>query len=634
MKRYLLPLLLASCFQSNIYAEDLETLLDIYAKESDLSVETKKEAAGNVIVYTRQDLEKMQVKSISELLKNIPFIRYNENRLGYTDLSYGKGRVTTSSDARVYINERELISPFYGNALGIISKFDIAYVDHVEIYYGVTSFEFGVEPSNMVVKLYTKDPNRENGGEIKTSYSSHNSNEINLSYGSVFEEYSLYTYIDSKTTNEKKILHEGTNLSRDKESLHLFLSLQNENNRLEYNRIQAKSDFFSAGLGGGDGSPNLNETDVTYNLLGWYSTWLEDKLSLSLDYIYLESKTKQGDDEPLGLLPPFNVPYNSFFNESHENQLSAIVKYREEIKNHNILAGLQFRDKSFKSKKTQVDNTIIPNTRTYNSEKIYGLFLEDNYLINDNNLIVAAAKYDSVKPNANLNDQELFLYRLGYIYKEDDFKVKAFYTSSQKKFDPNFYYNLTFTTLTDLEKQEDNKISLELNWDKYPYTYGIYLFNLKQENKLYLDRNTSSYKNSSKDYETNGISLTYSYNFDKLNRIDANLFIMKEENDQSNYNNTVHGGYVRLLNSVGKFDIYNELIYRNGYENLSAGYDYSAAVTYKHTNDLRFSLKGENILNNALETIYTETDPLNGTNTIGPFSTTTKRFWATMEYRF
>lgn len=209
-------------------AENIDTLLDIYAKENDLSVKTKKEAAGNVIIYTKQDLERMQVKSLSELLKSIPFYAYNENKLGYTDAIRGDGFPTLGNDARVYINEREIISPFYGNSLGIVSKFDLAYIDHIEIYTGVTSFEFGVGPSNMVVRLYTKDPNREIGGQLKTAYGTNDSNETSISYADILDDFSYYAYINTKDTNEDMV----NDASRDKQSKHVFLSLQNDTNRI------------------------------------------------------------------------------------------------------------------------------------------------------------------------------------------------------------------------------------------------------------------------------------------------------------------------------------------------------------------------------------------------------------------
>lgn len=652
---------------TSINAENIDTLLNIYAKENDLSKKTIKEAAGNVIVYTRQDLERMQVKSLSELLRNIPFYRYNENKLGYTELLRKRRYPTVSSDARVYINERELISPFYGNALGIVSKFDLSYIDHIEIYTGVTSFEFGVEPANMVVRLYTKDPNREIGGQLKTSVGSHGSNEHSISYADVLSDFSYYAYINTKETNEEKINHEDTPLSRDKDSLHLFLSLQDDNNRVEYNRIEGKSDLFMDGIGGGDGSPLVNDTDVIYNLIGWYSTYFHEKLSLSLDYIQADIEAKESDDEPLNTifvdgeivnptLTGRNIPvsYDSYNSKSEEKQLSAVLKYKEKIGNHNLLGGLQFRKKDFKTDNItasataqvtsfvpsigfftspvpmgtiNIDRNILPNLFNYTSEKVYGAFLEDTYSIDENQAIVAAMKHDRVKPNSAsaLEDQDLSLYRLGYIYTNEDFSFKTFFVSTESRVDPNFYTRVLVNG--QLDPQRDDSITIEANWEKGSFIHGLNFFKTRQKNKLYSASGTA--QNLSDPYYRQGISYKNSYSFNKLNRIDTNFFIMNTKNKFENEEDTVYGGYVRLLNTVGKFDFYNELIYRDGYEGLKVGYDFNSAITYNHTRDLKVSLKGENIFDKAIKTIYNDSP-----NDLGPISVSTQKFWFTLEYRF
>ncbi len=633
--------------------EDIDTLLDIYAKESDLSKKTKKEAAGNVIVYTRQDLERMQVKSLSELLKSIPFYRYNENRLGYTDLDDKFPNV--SSDARVYINEREIISPFYGNSLGIISKYDLAYIDHVEIYTGVTSFEFGVEPASMVVRLYTKDPNREVGGQLKTSISSHNSSEHSVSYADILNDFSYYAYINKKNTKENKIKHENSDLSRDKESTHIFLSLQNDTNRIEYNRIEGKSDLFMDGIAGGDGSPTVNNTDASYNLLGWYSTYFDEKLSLSLDYIEDKSKTKQADSPFLGSLTvdvagnPIPATFESYLAKQKEKQISAVLKYKESIGNHDLLFGLQYRKKDFQFKEIKISNVIAtvpvfippatftttkvplgeidinsnlaPNLFNYTSEKLYGIFLEDTYSINDNQAIIAAVKRDYVKPNGGLEKQKLSLYRLGYIYSDENFNFKTFLVSTESRFDPNYYTRLSLDK--GLKPQRDDSLNIEVNWKNKSYEYGINLFKMKQTNKL----NGSG--TMSEPYYKQGISFKNTYNFDSLNRVDTNFFVMNTDNRVSDEKDTVYGGYIRFLNTYENFDFYNELIYRDGYEGLKAGYDFNSAITYNPTKDLSISIKGENIFNKAINTVYSDSP-----KDLGPISTATRKFWFTMEYRF
>lgn len=655
IQKFIIYFLTLLIFQFPINAdENIDTLLDIYAKENDLSKKTKKEAAGNVIIYTKQDLERMQVKSLSELLKSIPFYSYNENKLGYTDLIRESGFPTIGSDARVYINEREVISPFYGNSLGIISKFDLAYIDHIEIYTGVTSFEFGVEPASMVIRLYTNNPNREVGGKLKTAYGTNNSNETSVAYADIFDDFSYYAYLNVKNTNEDSI----NKASRDKQSKHIFLSLQDDTNRIEYNRVEAKTDLFLEGIGGGDGSPDVNDTDASYNLLGWYSTYFEERLSFSLDYISDKSMTKQSDSPvldsttvPAQILNPLapagstvDLFYDSYSVKQKEKQLSAILKYKESIGNHDLLAGVQYRKKDFEFTEIKaniiapialgevlIDKSIAPNLFSFTSEKMYSGFIEDTYSINDSQAIIAGIKKDYVEPNGGLEKQNLSLYRLGYVHVNKDFSFKTFLISSESRFDPNFYTRSN--VVGNLEPQRDDTISIEATWNKNPYTYSINLFKTKQTNRLY---SNNGIQNLEKPFYKQGVSLKNSYSFDNLNRIDTNFYILNTNNTFSNEKDTTYGGYIRILNSIDKFDFYNELIYRDGYEGLDAGFDFNSAITYKHTKDLSISIKGENIFDKALKTSYTTTDsiPPYTKNKVGPISVVTQKFWITMEYRF
>lgn len=85
------------------------------------------------------------------------------------------------------------------------------------------------------------------------------------------------------------------------------------------------------------------------------------------------------------------------------------------------------------------------------------------------------------------------------------------------------------------------------------------------------------------------------------------------DNDLAQTMSSKIGGYVQLFDTFGKFDLYNELLYRSGYHyltpanisvNVQAGYDYTAGVTYHATKDLSLFFKGENLLNKAIKTPY------------------------------
>lgn len=62
------------------------------------------------------------------------------------------------------------------------------------------------------------------------------------------------------------------------------------------------------------------------------------------------------------------------------------------------------------------------------------------------------------------------------------------------------------------------------------------------------------------------------------------------------------------MGSYQKFDYFTALLFKSGYKvsnlNVDDGYDLSAGVTYNYTKNLSFSLKGENLLDNAIKSWY------------------------------
>ncbi len=599
---------------SFLKADELDTLLKVYEKENDLSTKTKKEAAGNVIVYTREDLEAMKVESFSELLKSIPYYRYNEDSIAFTNLSYSKYTASAVGKARLYINGREITTPFLGSSNSLLSKLDFGYVDHVEIYYGATSFEFGVEPAEMIINIYTKEASRENGGEVRLIGSSYGSKEGSISYAKIFDNFSVYTYANKKVANEKKLSFNNTPLSRDKESDHLFLSFQNEHNRIEYNRMNLDADIF---VYGENSSPLKNNASIKYDFFAWHSNWLNKKLYVSLDYISSKNDVTMEDDQPLMT----GLPLNKVYMKNKEYSFNAAIKYKESIKNHDLLVGTYFRKKSFKNKesKPQLLSKVFP----YEKEDIYSVFLQDHYHINDNQILAASFKYDKSKTdNDKIKKKDLFFSRFGYIYTNDDFTIKTFYAKYDSSFDQYSYF---FAKLRgnpdDIKHQENQYITFDFSSQKEKLKYNINAFFAKE--KYFL---TYKYKNALKPINKKGISFSTSYNFGLLNRIDTNFFIANEDIKEFNDKDTFYGASLRFFNTIDKFTLYNELIYRGGYDDLDDGYDLNSSITYKVNNDLSVFTKGQNILNKAIKTNY-NTDIKN-------VPVSSRKFSFGLEYKF
>ncbi|MEN8302867.1 MAG: hypothetical protein ABFQ64_02200, partial [Campylobacterota bacterium] len=215
-----------------------------YAQESELSKKTKDESAGNLVVYTREDLDRMQVESLKDLLKSLRFFSYSENRLAQPDVLNQDPISYYSKGIRMYLNENELLSPIAGSGLILFGDMEMDFIDHVEVYIGFPSFEFGVEPATVVIRLYSKTAKHDEGGRVKAMLGSYGTNKQNVYYTN--EEDGLSYFIYANRTDDKKdtYTHDGETLRRDLRTNRFYGSLSTENHSVELHALKSEGDMF------------------------------------------------------------------------------------------------------------------------------------------------------------------------------------------------------------------------------------------------------------------------------------------------------------------------------------------------------------------------------------------------------
>jgi len=631
MTRFVIAFIVLVLFYQDTKAESIDALLGVYAQEADLSNRTKRESAGHLTVYTRRDLERMQVKSLSELLKNMVPFRYNEDTSGYTDLSFANFQPSKSNNFRVYLNDHEIVTPYHGNGLTLFSQLNFGLVDHVEIYRGIPSFEFGIEPASYVVKLYTKEPSREVGGRVSTSVSSYGTTATNIYYAQELDDFSYMGYFDYLNLKRNEYNNLGTDLSKDKKGYHTYLSLLNDNNKLEIHAVKGETKNFMGHSG--DGTPLRAEGNGDYFYTGVTSHFFDKTLEFTLSYQQDSLVYEDEDDKPTIFLPPVNF-YSSLRQKLEEDMLTIKLKKSINYKNNNLMFGVQYREKSFNLKELVLDGVAQYIPSGYDNEKIYSFFIEDQYMLSDNQMLIASVKNDLIKPNADIKDYNLWMGRLGYIHTLDEFVFKTFYSHMEFKAEPVLYSS--YNGNPNLNPEVRDILTAEMIYTKSSHELKLQTFFGVVKNNIYLNPFTFKHDNFDKNIDAYGGNFEYTYNFDDFNKIDFGYFISKINNKMFNMQDINYGGNIRLLNTYKNIDIYNGLIYRGGYEGVSDGYDYSFAVTYHHTRDLSFSIKGENVFDTALKSTYKAVDVTNPINitTVGPVSSIDQRFWITMEYLF
>lgn len=592
-------LLLALTFLS-LEATDLDSLLSEYKTESDLSKKTKDESAGNLIVYTRDDLERMQVEYLKDILKSLRAFSYNENRLAQPDLINQDPIVYYSKNIRVYLNENELLTPLTGSGFIIFGDMEMDMIDHVEIYEGFPSFEFGAEPATIVIRLYTKSVEHDEGGRVKASIGSYQSNKQNVYYAGQEENFSYFVYVNHDDKNRNKYEKDANTLRRDDDRKRFYASLSTQNHRVEFHALKQDGDAFLSSLVGA--VPDSAEKELRYFNVATHSEFLDKSLILNLSYLEESNNLASSYDANNPVILPGLPPVTQYDQDIEMKGFTASLQKKYTIQSHNIVAGLQYRYKYFDLKDIKFNNTAFPVSQAYDREDIYSISLQDSIALADNHLLTISVGDQYYKRNKNQSDTNLIQLRLGYTYTSQEWVAKTFLSRQEFAAEPYMLVSPYYGN-TDLKSDGYSSIFQEVSY-KTPSTLSKIVLGYGVNNDLAVIDNTFTLQNSGVDIYGYSGALEFTLFFrdnDKL-ELQANY-----TNIQSPVTLKHHGRYdyvARMLNSVSRFDIFNELVVHSNYRNVDDGYDYSVGVKYNASNDLKINLKGENIFDTGMKQIF------------------------------
>lgn len=99
----------------------------------------------------------------------------------------------------------------------------------------------------------------------------------------------------------------------------------------------------------------------------------------------------------------------------------------------------------------------------------------------------------------------------------------------------------------------------------------------------------------------------YTYDFDLKNQFMFNVYTLDSNQVESNSST---GGYIKYMGSYDQLDYFTSLIYKEGYNfsnsEIKDGFDVNAGTTYNFNKNLSVSLKGENLLNKSIKSLYSD----------------------------
>ena len=616
--------------QNNLISNDdfnLDNLLNDIEKKTDLSSKTKLENAGISTIYTRDDIDRMQVRYLKDILKLTRTVSYTENRYALPDPAFqGSIQPFLSSPIRVFIDNQEITTSLYGSGLIIMGDIDIGFVDHIEVYSQNPSFEFSTEPTYSLIKLYSKKAIKDEGGKVSISGGSYGSKNISAYHSEELDnDWSYFTYVSQNDDRRKKYYSHDNEISRDKKVSHFFTSFYDDKNSILIEAISSSRDSFIDNSFDATSDTGIIDADSLH--LGY--DYKGNDFSFLSTYGYMNTKSDFKDSSQ-----------TLFSQESKTSShvLTSELKYYFNTLNNKLISGVKYRFKKFDYEKLEVNDTKLPSTG-HSYQAVSTAFVENQYSLKENSIISTGIEYIDVKNNNSVQQDNLFLYRIGHTYTNEKWTNKLINAHIETSLEP-YLVNSSNYYVSEGKKdpQEMNSFIEDIIYEDKNKKYELILdYSIIKNYLLLIADNGKLLDNYKKDVITKSATFNFTY---KYNNYDKFLLSLRHAQTKNLPNTGIFKystAVFRNISTFNKFDIYNELIFtnNNNYNQSNYYYDYTLAIKYKHTKDLSISLKGENLFNKAKTTSYSRIDPTTAKPeealNISPID---KRIMLTVEYLF
>ena len=599
-----LLILLFIIFYTSLFSSDLDNLLQEYNTTSEKSLQTLDEKLGHVFIYSQKDIQLMQYHKLNDILKELPLLNLNKNRYGFLTPSLSATKAMVSGFFRVFINDHEVSSIYNQSAALVWGDLPLDFIDHVEIYYGESSFSYGNETGIYFIRLYTKKGLKENGNEINANGSSTGAFRESLTNSKAFENgWSHLAYFSNERVNETT-KYKNNELKNSANRRYLYLNINNEKTDINMAYTDIKKDNYT-GLSI-DANPDDGELISKDFFIDITKYFLDDnslKTNISVDVEDL----KNDEQNKEGLSTVFYRNYKEVDTHSKLTKIKANISKSFEYKNNNFLTGISVSEKRYEpqSIKTVNFSNQVNNKdqfSDFDDEQIASLLFEDDYKLFDNLILIGNAKFDRYKRTGYLENINEELYRVGAIYTPfENFGIKTFYTDTYL---PPSFYNMDYTLSKNLNVQKYKFYTIEGVYTTEKQKFRVTHHNVEIDDFIYFHP-INGFSNIDHKIKTEGFIYSYEYLLSDTDKLELNYFTTKLTEGINNSNKGVNFKY---MGEYENFEYFTSVIYRNAYNYLDVAvddsYDFSLGTSYNVNKNLKISLKGENLFDSASQSVF------------------------------
>jgi len=595
-----------------LYADSIDNLLGMIQKKSDLSQKTKLANSGVSFVWTRDDLDRMQITNLKQILNTVYPFGYNENRYGLVDpLTYNAGQPFLSSTVRLYIDNQEITTGLYGSGVFLMGDTNIDWVDHIEIYTENPTYEYATESTVTLIKLYTKSVAKDEGSMLKVAGGSYGASTLDGYNAGYVNDWSYFVF--GLASNDKREKHYSytTELSRNKKLTSVVGTLhKGTTNILLTAFTQDRDGFMNASL---DATPEKSKLYSEYIHLG-----IDSKIN-NFSYLLTTSYTKTKAEMLDNVTPISSAPYYGMFpikstqTDTRSYVLTGEVKYKYHKENNTLLTGLKYRTKRAKWDKALLNGINMAENDNTRVQNIATAYVENQYALHKNSIFTLGAEYQRIENRDTVQNDNLFMYRVGHTYTTDNWTMKTFYSHTLSTLEPYLVKSFAFTAhpLSYYKPSQNDTLVEDILYEKKNNKYEL-IVDYTQGKDYYIPLDAGKIVNYNKILKMGGVEARWTHFYHGCDKFFVQGGYRVIYNTPKEYFTTLkqYRAVVRNINTFDKFDIFNELIYdRNNVSNKDF-YNYSAGVQYNYSNSFTFAIKGVNLFDDARTTNYARTNPI------------------------
>jgi len=612
---------------------DIYNLLKKYEEVSDLSEKTKKESLGHVLVFTRKDLEIMQAYTLGDVLRLVPLYNFMPNQYGVETLMIPGRPILVPFIFKLYIDDHEVSSLHTFNPFLVYDRYPLDNIDHIEIYYTAGAISVSNEPSQVIIKLYTKVAGRENASKLRLTGSTDKSYTISFFQAKSLGKNMCYLISFSKSQLKftEPVIHNET-INRDQYRNNLFTKFRYFDTQIEFSVSQvSRNGFMGLAL---DRAPEMAKAKSIDSYLT-VTQLLDETTKLIFAYDYQNRKYKEENRASDGgiRMPYYYTPGRPviFYEEDIDfHKYSVSLNKDIETGRNDLLIGTFLRYYKQEPEKVNYADTVqkydITNEQ-FRVENFYiaSVYAEDSFLLNKHNRIIGGVKYDKYKYHGQKSQCKTNL-RVGLIsFLNDNVMFKGFASHS---------YILPSLML--VEASADRKLNpvkvtiftgetrIKIGESKLSFTVKYY----KVRNFMVISQ-TGIY-NADRHKIFKGYSFSYSKPLNRFINVELNYwFVAVGDFEFSPYK----GGYGRFSGEYKRVQFYADIVYKGSFkpfgEKIDEAYNLRAAFSYKLPQDWYIKVVGENLLNSSEKVSY-----INAFGETGYFSAYPRRILFTIEKVF